>query len=158
MRAKFQKKKTQHLFQEHPDHFFFVNMWFFYRITWSSGNAHQFLAVGTQFDYWLEQESAFLTFLGPIVLARAAIDVWRFRQIFDNREVKQKYIFEHLIFCSSQPDSVWSWHPVKSSFQTWKTLLGSHYSRFFERPGLNYGHLKNFKCPEILSFSLGPKF
>jgi len=33
----------------------------------------------------------------------------------------------------------------------------SSLSRFFERPGLNYGHLINFKCPEILSFSLGPR-
>ena len=32
------------------------------------------------------------------------------------------------------------------------------YSRFFERPDLNYGHLKNFKEPEILIFSLRRKF
>ena len=31
------------------------------------------------------------------------------------------------------------------------------YCRFFERPGLNYGHLTKIKWPEILSFSLGPK-
>ena len=30
-------------------------------------------------------------------------------------------------------------------------------SSFVEWPGLNYGHLKK-KWPEILSFSLGPKF
>jgi len=33
-----------------------------------------------------------------------------------------------------------------------------NYSCFFERPDLNYGHLKKKKWPEILSFSLGPKF
>jgi hypothetical protein len=32
------------------------------------------------------------------------------------------------------------------------------YSRFFERPDLNYGHLKKIKEPEILIFSLRRKF
>ena len=38
-----------------------------------------------------------------------------------------------------------------------RTRLLATQSRCFERPGLNHGHLKIIKWPEILSFSLGPK-